>query len=88
MSNAERRAYDIHMDNVMQQNDMYDTAINKGREEGIKEGIKEGMKEGIKEGRKSALKDIVNNMISNGIPIATICVSTGLSETEIIELSK
>ena len=91
MSKAERRAYDIHMDNVMQQNDMYDTAINKGREEGreegIKEGIKKGIKEGIKEGRKNMLKDIVANMLSKGMPIETISLATGLSETEITEMS-
>ena len=38
MSVEERRAYDRHMDNIMVQNDVLDTAREEGREEGLAQG--------------------------------------------------
>ena len=52
MTDEERRAYDAHLDNIMVQNDVLDTAKLEGREEGLKEGRAEGRKEGIIVGRE------------------------------------
>ena len=56
MTDEERRAYDAHLDNIMVQNDVLDTAKLEGREEGLKEGIivgrEKGRAEGLEEGRK------------------------------------
>ena len=56
MNDDERRAYDAHLDNIMVQNDVLDTAKLEGRAEGRKEGIivgrEKGRAEGLEEGRK------------------------------------
>lgn len=52
MSAEERRSYDSHMDNIMVQNDVLDTARDEGREEGLEIGRKEGLEMGRKEGRE------------------------------------
>lgn len=46
MTPEERRAYDEHMDNIMVQNDVLDTARDEGRAEGLAEGLAEGRAEG------------------------------------------
>lgn len=46
MTPEERRAYDEHMDNIMVQNDVLDTARDEGRAEGLAEGLAEGRVEG------------------------------------------
>lgn len=72
MSKKEREAYDIHVDNLMQQNDMYDTARTEGHAEGLAEGV-----------NKVAL-----NMIELGIDDDTIIKATGLSSTELLQLKR
>ena len=42
MSDSDRRAYDAHMDDIMVQNDVLDTAKMEGRAEGHAEGLDEG----------------------------------------------
>jgi len=91
MSDQERRAYERHLDNVMVQNDVLDTAKDEGREEGWKEGIeegrkegiKEGKKEGIKEGRKEGRKEVAFNLKQMGMSIGEVAKATGLSIEEI-----
>ncbi|MDE6523361.1 MAG: hypothetical protein K2L17_11120 [Muribaculaceae bacterium] len=51
MSKEERQAYDRHIDNIMVQNDVLDTAREEGRDEGFAEGRTEGLAEGRVEGR-------------------------------------
>lgn len=53
MSPKERRAYDEHMDNIMVQNDVLDTA----REEGYNEGREEGRAEAVKSLRANGFDD-------------------------------
>ena len=61
MSDEERRAYDRHLDNVMVQNDVLDTAKDEGRAEGLAEGraegLAEGRAEGLAEGRAKGLAE-------------------------------
>ena len=74
MSDAERYAYDEHINAVMIQNDV----LGGAREEGFMEGEKSGMN-----------KERINNAIgmkAAGIPIGTIASITGLSEEEILKL--
>ena len=51
MNEKERHAYEAHMDDIMVQNDVLDTAKMEGREEGRAEGREEGRAEGREEGR-------------------------------------
>ena len=57
MDDKDRRAYDSHMDDIMVQNDVLDTAKMEGIEEGRAEGRAEGRVEGLKEGRVEGLKE-------------------------------
>ena len=78
MSRKERLDYDRHMDAIMTQNDVLDTAKMEGRAEGIAEGLAEGRTEGmIQTVRK--FKEI-------GTPIEMIVQATGLSVEEIEKL--
>lgn len=63
MSAKERRAYDAHMDTIMVQNDVLDTARDEGRAEGRAEGVAE----------------VARNMIAAGMDDATISKVTGLT---------
>ena len=51
MTDADRRAYDAHMDDIMVQNDVLDTAKMEGLEQGRAEGRAEGRAGGRAEGR-------------------------------------
>ena len=90
MDDKDRRAYDSHMDDIMVQNDVLDTAkmegIEEGRAEGRAEGLKEGLKEGRAEGIAEAQKSFVKNLHAMGLPVADIQRATGLSEQDIEDL--
>ena len=94
MDKAERKAYDRHIDNIMVQNDVLDTAKMEGREEGREEGRKEGRKEGREEGRKEGREEgrreekisLAQNLKAMGVDSETIAKATGLSKEEIISL--
>ena len=74
MSDKERQAYDKHMDDIMVQNDVLDTAKMEGRAEGRAEG------------EQSKAIDIAKNLKSMGLSIADIIKATGLSEDDIMKL--
>ena len=67
MSAKERREYDAHMDTIMVQNDVLDTARDEGRAEGRAEGVAE----------------VARNMMAAGIDDATISKVTGLTPREV-----
>lgn len=94
MNKSERVAYDKHIDAIMVQNDVLDTAKMEGRAEGRAEGIAEGRAEGraegIAEGRAEGIleekKATALKMKEMGIPVGTICQITGLPEDEVNKL--
>lgn len=94
MTPRERRAYDEHIDNIMVQNDVLDTAreeghaegLAEGRAEGLAEGRAEGLAEGRAEGRAEALIDIARTMRQNGMPPEDISKLTGLDMELIMTL--
>ena len=98
MDDKDRRAYDSHMDDIMVQNDVLDTAKMEGIEEGRAEGRAEGHAEGRAEGRAEGLKEgraegiaeaqksFVKNLHAMGLPVADIQRATGLSEQDIEDL--
>jgi predicted transposase/invertase (TIGR01784 family) len=69
-----------------------DTARDEGKSEGIKEGIKAGIKKGIKVGKTEGIKEaklaIAKQALKKGLSIKDIAELTGLSETDVIQLSK
>ena len=82
MNDADRHAYDAHIDDIMVQNDVLDTA----RSEGLEQGRIEGRAEGRAEGEQTKAISIARNLKSMGLGIAEIQKATGLSEEEIVEL--
>ena len=70
MSDKERRAYDAHMDDIMVQNDVLETAKREGRAEG--EQVK--------------AVAIARNLKSMGISVADIKMATGLSDEDIMNI--
>ena len=74
MSPQERLIYDRHLDAIMIQNDVIDTAKWEGRIEGKAEGLAEGMRQ------------VASKMKNTGVDIATIVKCTGLSEEIILSL--
>ena len=94
MSDEERRAYDRHLDNVMVQNDVLDTAKDEGRAEGLAEGRAEGLAEGRAEGlakgrtegAADAARENARRMKADKMPLELIAKYTGLTADEIVTL--
>lgn len=98
MDKAEQLAYDEHINAVMIQNDVLQTAAMEGRQEGIQEGIQVGRQEGIQvgiqegiqvgkqEGIHEAKVEDARRMKSLNIPTDLIHQVTGLSAEEIDSL--
>ena len=78
MNEKERHAYEAHMDDIMVQNDVLDTAKMEGREEGRAEGRAEG--------REEEKNDIARTMKAMGMSAEMISKATGLSEEDIERL--
>lgn len=91
MTDAERYAYDEHLNAVMIQNDVLGNAreegLAEGRAEGLTqgraEGLTQGRAEGLAEGRAEAKKDIVKSMLSNGLSVEQAAKYSGLTVEEV-----
>ena len=86
MTPQERHAYDEHLNAVMIQNDVLDTAKLEGHAEGLAEGLAEGRAEGRAEGEAKAKLEAARNMKALGLSTEIIRQSTGLSSEEIEKL--
>lgn len=103
MSDAEKHEYDEHINALMIQNDVLDTARleghiegraegrtegrAEGRAEGREEGLKEGRAEGLEQGRLQERLELARKFKASGIPVELIAMNTGLSEEEICLVS-
>ena len=83
MTDAERYAYDEHLNAVMIQNDVLGNAREEGLAEGRAEGRAEGLTQGRAEGRAEAKKDIVKSMLSNGLSVEQAAKYSGLTIEEV-----
>ncbi len=91
MNKKDRLAYDRHIDAIMVQNDVLDTAKQegfaegheKGHEKGMAEGRAKGMAEGRAEGRAEGIMDTAKRMKAHGMEPTVIAVMTGLSIEDI-----
>ena len=95
MTDAERYAYDEHINAVMIQNDVLGNAreeglaegraegLTQGRAEGLTQGRAEGLTQGRAEGRAEAKKDIVKSMLGNGLSVEQAAKYSGLTIEEV-----
>lgn len=83
MTDAERYAYDEHLNAVMIQNDVLGNAREEGLADGRAEGRAEGLTQGRAEGRAEAKKDIVKSMLSNGLSVEQAAKYSGLTVEEV-----
>lgn len=83
MSKQERQAYDRHLENIMIQNDVIDTAREEGLSQGIEEGRALGIEEGRAEGRAEERITIARKLLANGISIDIIKTTISLTDDEI-----
>lgn len=83
MTDAERYAYDEHLNAVMIQNDVLGNAREEGLAEGRAEGLTQGRAEDRAEGRAEAKKDIVKSMLSNGLSVEQAAKYSGLTVEEV-----
>lgn len=87
MTDAERYAYDEHLNAVMIQNDVLGNAreegLAEGRAEGLTQGRAEELTQGRAEGRAEAKKDIVKSMLSNGLSVEQAAKYSGLTVEEV-----
>lgn len=86
MNKQDRLAYDRHIDAIMVQNDVLDTAKMEGRAEGRAEGIAEGLAKGIEQGEIQAKIDMAEKMKSYGMDAEVISRMTGLPVGKINDL--
>ena len=98
MSPEDQRAYDEHLNAVMIQNDVLNTAKlegraegraegrEEGRAEGRAEGHEEGRAEGREEGRAEGLLETARNLKRMGMNVDFIAQATGLSVDECLSL--
>ena len=56
MSDEEKRAYDRHLENIMIQNDMLETKMIEGLEQGREIGLEQGREIGLEQGREIGLE--------------------------------
>lgn len=78
MSQEERHAYDEHINAIMIQNDVLNTAKE--------EGLAEGRAEGRAEGQKEKAVDVALKLKSMGLAVDVIVKATGLTEDEVVKL--
>ena len=98
MDEAERAAYDPHVDAIMIQNDVLGTAkleglvegrmkgLEEGRVEGRVEGREEGREEGLVEGEEKGILKVARNMKEKNMPMDIIIQMTGLTAEDIERL--
>lgn len=86
MDDAERHAYDEHINAVMIQNDVLGNARQEGLEEGLAKGLAKGLEEGLAKGRDERSLEIAKSLLDMGVAIDKIMNATGLDEEQIRSL--
>ncbi len=70
------------------QNHARQKGLQEGRQEGLQKGLQEGLQKGRQEGRQEGQRDLILNMIKNKIDLQTIMKCSGLSQEEILKITK
>ena len=86
MTDAERYAYDEHINAVMIQNDVLGNARDEGMRLGLEQGIEQGIKQGKAQGVNEERQRLAKMMLGMGESVDKIATYTGLSKEEIEKL--
>ena len=87
MSKEEKNAYEDYIVSVHAAKDVYQTARNEGRAEGIAEGIAAGRAEGIAAGRAEERLANARSLMEHGVPMNVIMDSLHLLPAEVEKLT-
>ena len=86
MTDAERYAYDEHINAVMIQNDVLGNARDEGMRLGLEQGIEQGIEQGKAQGVNEERQRLAKTMLGMGESVDKIATYTGLSKEEIEKL--
>lgn len=67
MNDADRLAYDKHIDSVMIQNDVLESARDEGLAQGMAQGIEKGIAQGIEKGMAQGIEKGIAQGIEKGM---------------------
>ena len=67
MNDADRLAYDKHIDSVMIQNDVLESARDEGLAQGMAQGIEKGMAQGMAQGIEKGIAQGIEKGMAQGI---------------------
>ena len=96
MNDADRLAYDKHIDSVMIQNDVLESARDEGLAQGMAQGMAQGIEKGIAQGIEKGMAQGIEKGIAKGIEqgaqrekiaLAKKLIAKGLSIPEISEIT-
>ena len=95
-----QRIAELREKHILDTQDIYETALEKGLQEGIEKGLQKGIKKGLQEGRKKGLQEgkkegkeeekikIIKKLLEINMPIEKIVEVTELSKVEIEKIKK
>lgn len=96
MNDADRLAYDKHIDSVMIQNDVLESARDEGLAQGMAQGMAQGIEKGMAQGIEKGIAQGIEKGIAQGIEqgaqrekiaLAKKLIAKGLSIPEISEIT-
>ena len=88
MNDADRLAYDKHIDSVMIQNDVLESARDEGLAQGMAQGIEKGIAQGIEKGMAQGIeKGMAQGALREKLFLAKKLLDKGLSLQEVSELT-
>ena len=96
MNDADRLAYDKHIDSVMIQNDVLESARDEGLAQGMAQGMAQGIEKGMAQGIEKVMAQGIEKGIAQGIEqgaqrekiaLAKKLIAKGLSIPEISEIT-
>ena len=96
MNDADRLAYDKHIDSVMIQNDVLESARDEGLAQGMAQGMAQGIEKGIAQGIEKGIAQGIEKGLAQGIEqgaqrekiaLAKKLIAKGLSIPEISEIT-
>jgi len=79
----ERQIYEVRMQAIAEVESKIASALETGLERGIQQGMDRGMALGLEQGKQQAIQEIALKLREQGVPLAMIAATTGLSEAQI-----